>query len=94
MALNELGFRGGFLEKLEHGIEPLDVADLQDEVFLLGNFAQLGGLRGIVRDGFLDEHVFAGGEQLLRDFVMRGGGRGDVQRVAGSGGLGDGGEDF
>ena len=39
MAFNELGFGRGGLEKFENGIEPLDVADLQDEIFLEREFA-------------------------------------------------------
>ena len=54
------------------------MADLQDEVFFLGQFAQLGGLRGIVGHRFFDEDMLAGGEQLFGDVKVRGGGRGDV----------------
>ena len=92
MALDELRLGGDVFEKFENGIEPLDVADLQDEIFFLREFAQLGGLRGAVGHRFFDEDVFAGGEQLFGDVKMRGGGRDDVQRVAGGGGFGDGGE--
>ena len=64
MTFDEDRFRRGFLKKLEDRIEPLDVADLQDEIFLFGEFAQLGGLRGIVGDGFLDENVLPRGQRL------------------------------
>jgi len=68
------------------------VADLQDAIFLLGNLNQFGGLLGAVGHRLFDENVFALREQLFGDIKMRGGGRGDVQRVAGGGGLGDGSE--
>lgn len=90
MAFDELGFGRGGLEKFENGIEPLDVADLENEIFLEREFAEFGGLRGFASHWFLDEDVFTGGEELLGDFVMRGGGRGDVQRIAGGSGFGDG----
>jgi hypothetical protein len=66
------------------------VADLQDAILLLRDLNQFGGLRGIVGHRFFDEDVFALREQLFRNFKMRGGGRDDVERVAGGGGLGDG----
>ena len=90
MALDEARLGGDGFEKFENGIEPLDVADLQDAIFLLREFAQFGGLRGIVGHRFFDEDMFALREQLFGDVKMRGGGRDDVQRVAGGGGFGDG----
>jgi len=93
MALDELRFGGNGLKKSENRIEPLDVADLQDEIFLLREFAQFGGLLGTVGHRLLDEDMFALCEQLFGDVKMRRRGRDDVQRVARVGGLGDGGED-
>ena len=87
------GCGGDVLEKFENGIESLDVADLQDAIFLLRQFAQFGGLLGTVGHRFFDEDMFALREQLFGDVEMGGGGRDDVQRVAGGGGFGDGGED-
>ena len=77
----------------ENGIEPLDVADLQDAIVLLRDLDQLGGLRGILGHRLFDEDVFALREQRFGDFKMRDGGGDDVQRVAGGGGFGDGIED-
>ena len=93
VAFDELGFGRSGLEKFENGIEPLDVADLQDEIFLLRQFAQLGGLGGTIGHRLFDEDVFAGGEQLFGEVKMRRRGRGDVQRIAGSRSFGDGIED-
>jgi hypothetical protein len=88
--LDEARFgRGGF-QIMKNGIEPLDVADLQDAVFLLRNLNQLGGLRGIVGHRLFDQDVPALLEQLFRDLKMSRGGRDNVERVAGSGGFGDG----
>ena len=89
MAFDELRFGGNVLKKFENGIEPLDVADLQDEIFFLREFAQLGGLRGIVRHRFLDEDVFALREQLFGDVEVRGGRRDDVERITDGGGFGN-----
>ncbi len=87
-----LRFGGDAFEKFENRIEALDVADLQHAILLLRQLAQFGGLRGIVGHRLFDQHVFALREQGLGDFKMRGGGRDDVQRVAGGGGFGDGSE--
>ena len=46
-------------EIFENGIEPLDVADLQDAILLLRELDQFGGLRGVVGHRFLDQDVFA-----------------------------------
>ena len=90
MALDELGFGGDAFEIFENRIEALDVTGLQDAILLLRDLNQFGGLGGIVGHRFLDEDVFAQQEQLFRDLKMRGGGRDDVERVAGGGGFGDG----
>ena len=58
--------RDGF-EIFENGIEPLDVADLQDAILLLRELHQFRGLRGVVGHRFLDEDVFALREQLFRE---------------------------
>ncbi len=93
MAFDEARLGGGGFEVFEDGIEPLDVAHLQEATVLPGQLHQLGGLRGAVGHRFFHEHVLALGEQLPGQFEM-GYGRGDhVQRVAGGGGLGEGGED-
>jgi hypothetical protein len=90
MALDELRFGGDGFKINENGIEPLDVADLQDAILLLREFAQLGGLLGAVGHRFFDEDVFALLQQQFGEFKMRGGGRDDVQRVGGGSGFGDG----
>src|ERR1017187_5172912 len=58
VALDETRFGGDVLENFENRIEPLDVADLQDAIFLLRNLNQFGGLLRTVGHGFLDEDVF------------------------------------
>src|SRR5665213_627012 len=93
MALDEFRLGGDGLEKCENGIEPLDVANLEDTIFLLRDLNEFGGLFGTIGHRFFDEDVFALREQSFRDVKVRGGGRDDVQSVAGGGGFGDGGED-
>jgi len=57
MRLDEARFgRCGF-EIFENGIEPLDVADLQDAIFPLRELHEFGGLGGVVGHRFFDEDV-------------------------------------
>ena len=90
MALDELRFGGDGLKKIENRIEPLDMADLQDAILLLREFAQFGGLLGAVGHRFFDQDVFALLQQQFGEFKMRGRGRDNIQRVGGGSGLGDG----
>ena len=77
----------------EDGIEPFDVADLQNTIFLMRQLHQFRSLGGIFGHGFFDQDMPALREQGLGQFKMRGGGGDNIQRVAGRTGLGDGIED-
>jgi hypothetical protein len=90
MALDELRLGRDAFNKFENGIEPLDVADLQNQIFFLREFAKFGGLRGIIGHRFFDKDVFAAREQSFCDFKMRGRRRDDVQRVGIFGGFSNG----
>ena len=51
----------------DHGVEPLQVADLQHEPLARGERDQLARLVGRRRDRLLDQHVGAGGEEVAGD---------------------------
>ena len=94
MTFNEARFgRGGF-EIFENRIEPLNMAHLQDAVFLSGKLDQFRRLRGIVSHGFFHKNVFTLRKQLFGDFEMGRGRRGNVQRIGIGGGIGNGVEDL
>ena len=74
--------RGQFVRDGEdHGIEPLQVADLQDEPLARGERDQLARLVGRRRDRLLDQHVGARGEEVARDGVVQRGRRRDADGV-------------
>jgi hypothetical protein len=70
MDLDEARIGGDFFQVGEDGIETLDVAGLEDGLFLLGQLHQLGCLGGVVGHGFFHQHVFAGGEEAAGQFEM------------------------
>jgi hypothetical protein len=78
---DEARFGRGGLEIFENGIEPLDVADLQDAIFLLRDLNQVRRPARFVGHRFFDEDVFALLQQRFGDFKMRDGRRDDVERV-------------
>ena len=72
-------------ERGEHGIEALDVPDLEDEPALLREVAEFARLLGRLGERLLDEHMFAAFEQRFGDGEMRDGGRGHGRGVNGLG---------
>jgi len=82
VGFDETGFGGDGFEVFEDGIEAFDVADLEDEIFFLGEADEFGGLVGVVGHRFFDEDVLAGFEEFLRDVEMGGGGSDDAGGVA------------
>jgi hypothetical protein len=70
------------LEIFENGIEPLDVADLNQAALALCELDQLRCLCHVVRHRLLDEQMFAPFEQRFRDPIVRRRRRNDVQRIA------------
>ena len=92
VGLDEAGAGQLFLERVEGGVEALDVADLEHEFLGLGERDERLGLLGVVGDRFLDEDVFAEREEERADLVMRDGGRGDGGGVDLLGELAGGGE--
>ena len=83
MRFDKARFRGNGLEIMENGIEPLDMADLQDAVPLTGQLNQFGRLSRIVSHRFFDQHVFAGQQECLGKLKMCFGGRDDAYGIAG-----------
>lgn len=69
------------LQRGHHGIEPLDVPDLQHEPARLREIAQFTCLLGRLGEGLLHEHMLARFEQRLRDFKMRDRRRRDRDRI-------------
>ena len=65
----------------DHGVEPLQVADLQHEPLARGELDQLARLVGSRRDRLLDQHVGAGGEEVAGDRVVERGRRRDADGV-------------
>ena len=75
-----------------NGIEPLDVADLENAAVLPGELNEFASLFGVVGHRLLDEDVLALKQELLREIEVRDGGRDDAEGVRCSGGFGDGSE--
>src|SRR4030095_1732387 len=71
MRLDEARMGQARLERAQHGIEALDVSDLQDELPLDGEFRQLARLRGVFRDRFLDQEMLPLFQEGPRDREMR-----------------------
>ena len=69
------------LQRRHHGIEPLDVSDLQHEPALLCDVAQFARLLRRLGEWLLDEHMLARFEQRLRDFKVRDRRRRDRRRI-------------
>jgi hypothetical protein len=72
---------------LEDGIEALDVADLDEAMFLVGQPDQFARCGQVIGHGLLNQHMTAKFDQTLRDGVVRRGRGDDVQGVAVRGGL-------
>ena len=66
---------------LKHGIETLDVSDLQDELPLHGKLRKLARLRRVFRDRFLNQEMLSLFQKRTRDREMRIGRRGDGRGV-------------
>jgi len=81
VGLDESRIRQAFFQRAQDRIEALDVADLEDEATRRGQFRQLAGMRGVIRDRFFHEQMFAAREQLPRNFEMRAGRRGDRRGI-------------
>ncbi len=56
---------------LRYRIEPFDMANLQNQLFARCDFGQLAGVLRILRDGLLDQKVFARGKERVRNRVVR-----------------------
>ena len=75
------------LERGEHGIETLDVADLEDDAVFLREVAKFARLLRRFDEGFFHEHVLAVFEQVFGDGEVGDGGRGDGGGIDGVGEL-------
>jgi hypothetical protein len=64
-----------FFERAQNRVEALDVAHLQDETVKCSQFRKLGSMCSVVGDRFLDQHMFALGEESPCNVVVSIGGR-------------------
>ena len=94
MRLDEARISGDLFEVSHHGVESLDVADLQDDSFLLGQLHEFGGLGCVVGHWFFDEGVFAGGENFPGEFEVGAGWGDDAEGIGFRNGFFDGGENW
>ncbi len=79
------------LQVSQDGIEPFDVADLEDGAFRLRQFDQFAGLGGVVGHRFFHQHMFAGGEEAFGEVEMRVGRGDDAEGVGPGEGVANGG---
>ena len=89
MGFDEAGFGDDLFQIIENRVEPLDVADLEDAVVSPGQLDQLRGLGRVAGHGFFDQNMFAAVQEFAGDIEVGGGGRDDVERIAGCGGFGN-----
>src|SRR5437763_5284754 len=75
MRFNEARMRQVFFERAQNRVEALDVADLQDETVKCSQFRKLGSMCSVVGNRFLDQHMFALGQESACDVVVSIGGR-------------------
>src|SRR5260370_15965426 len=70
MRFDEARMRQMLFERAQNRVEALDVAYLQDKTVKCSQFRKLGSMCSVVGDRFLDEHMFALGEQSARNVVV------------------------
>src|SRR5258705_1577528 len=75
MRFDEARMRQMFFERAQNRVEALDVAHLQDETVKCSQFRKLGSMCSVVGDRFLDQHMFALGEESPCNVVVSIGGR-------------------
>src|SRR5947209_8833345 len=70
MRFDETRMRQSRLERAQDRIESLDVTNLKDQLIPRGQFRQLGRVRGIFRDRFLDQQMFATLQKRKRNCMV------------------------
>src|SRR6478735_8835033 len=70
MRFDEARMRQMFFKRAQNRVEALDVAHLQNETVKCRQFHNLGSMCSVVGDRFLDEHMFALGEESPRNVVV------------------------
>src|SRR5258705_5870312 len=70
MRFDEARMRQMFFERAQNRVEALDVAHLQDETVKCSQFRKLGSMCSVVGDRFLDQHMFALGEESPCNVVV------------------------
>src|ERR1700757_4746327 len=76
MRLDEPRMGQMFFERTQNRIEAFDVAHLEDEAATRRQFRELGSVCGVVGDRFLDQYMFARGEETPGNVAVSiGGGR-------------------
>ena len=63
-----------FMKFLNGSVEPLDMADMKNEVFGIGQTEQFAGMFQIIGAGFLQQHVDAGIQNFHADLIVELGG--------------------
>src|SRR5262245_36305860 len=70
MRFDKARVRQIFFERAQNWVEALDVANLQDETVECSQFRKLGSMRSDVCDRFLDQHMFALGEESACNAIV------------------------
>ena len=70
MRFDETRMHQSRLERAQDRIESLDVANLKDQLIPRGQFRQLGRVRGIFRDRFLDQQMSATLQKRKRNCMV------------------------
>ena len=81
MRFDETRMGQSLFQRVQNGIEPFHVADLQDEPLFSSHLCQVARVAGLFGDRFLDQQMFALRQQIARDRKMharRSGDRGSV----------------
>src|SRR5215472_16890639 len=75
MRFDKARVRQMFFERTQNRIEPFNVTYLKDEAAARRHVRELGSMCRIVSDRYLDQHMFALGQESAYDLVMSIGGR-------------------
>src|ERR1051326_1066782 len=78
---DEARMREIFFKRTEDGIKTFHVTDLQDHAAARRQISEFGGVRSVVGDRLLDQHMFAFRKQSAPDGVVRVGGRRHRRRI-------------
>jgi hypothetical protein len=77
VCFNEARVGQPFFQGAQHGIKPLNVPNLQNQLVDCGDLGEFAGLLGRFGNWLFHEKMFTGSEEAVSHLVMRVGGRGD-----------------